>query len=271
MKRALIITEDADHARRVSELLEKAELAGEILVQADPTNDIGTHESLHRLASLGTLAAGAAHEVNNLLTYVSVALDRLSAPAHLATGSDLDTMVATAVDCCTRMQGILRGITGYARQGGAGRVPLELPRVVDQALELVRGDLATTADLEVVHAPDLPYVMGNTGQLMQVLVNLLINAIHAVAGGPGHGQITIRTSRREERLAVEIEDNGHGIPTDKLDRVFEAFYTTKGEDVGTGLGLYLARSIARKHGGDISIQSRIGQGTTVVLELPIAE
>ena len=267
MKRALIIAEDAEHARTLCDFLEEHELAGEILVQADPTNDIGAHESLHRLASLGTVAAGAAHEVNNLLTYVSAVLDRMDSGAlDPANASD---MIRTSLDCCHRMQSILRGITGYARNNGAQHLPLVLKDVVDQAIELVHGDLRNAAELEVSHQADMPVVSGNVGQLTQVLINLLINAIHAVDGA-APGRITVRTFGCEKHAVIAVEDNGHGIPEDKLDRVFEAFYSTKPGDVGTGLGLYLARSIARKHGGDIAVRSRPGVGTTIELRLPVA-
>lgn len=270
MKRALIIAEDADHARKLASLLEEHGLGGEVLVQVDPTNDIAVHERLHRLASLGTLAAGAAHEVNNLLTYVSVTLQRASCVDESgASSSDSLPNMQRALDCCNRMQGILRGITGFAREGGAGRAPLRPEQVVDQALELVRGDLSSTAELLVDHEPDLPHIQGNAGQLTQVLVNLLLNAIHAVAGGPAHGHITVRTHGRNGHVTITVEDNGHGIPEDALNRVFEAFYTTKPGDAGTGLGLYLARSIAHKHGGDIAIRSRVGEGTAVELTLPV--
>jgi signal transduction histidine kinase len=273
MKSALIIARDAAHARELAKLIEDHGLADEVLVQADPTNDIAAQESLHRLASLGTLAAGAAHELNNLLTYITVTLDRLQRGYRNSVDADRRarerTMIEVAAECCGRMRNVLRGITGFARAGQHGRAPLRIEEVVDTAVELVRCDLAQVAALEIDRQDALPIVRGSADQLCQVMVNLLINALHALdGGGPDDNRIAIRMRRADDGIRVEVEDNGHGIPEQTRDRIFEPFFTTKPEGEGTGLGLFLCRSIVRKHGGELVIDSAVGRGTRVSVYLP---
>jgi two-component system NtrC family sensor kinase len=270
-RRALIVACDTRHAEDLRQLLEQHHVADEVLIQTDPTNDIGAHESLHRLASLGTLAAGAAHEIGNLLTYVSVTLERLSrAPSDDSSPETWPNtnQLETASECCRKMQHILRGITGFARRPGEGRSPVQLREVVDQAVRLVETEMSPSVELVVEHGAELPIVMGNGDQVCQVLVNLLLNAAQALPRDNTAGRIEIRTWHDDGAACVSVRDNGTGIAADDLHRVFEAFFTTKADGVGTGLGLYLARSIVRAHGGDLTLASELGRGTTVTLTLP---
>ncbi len=266
MKRALIIAEDAEHADELRRLLEEHD-TGEVIVQVDPTNDIGTHESLHRLAALGTLAASAAHEANNLLTYVSVSLDRL---ARGDAGSRAPKLLAGARDCCQRMQGLLRGMTGFARPGAREQALVRIDEIIDEAVSLVRAEIEGQAELVVDREPDLPILRASPAKLGQVFVNLLINAVQALDPAAAGARVSVRVTRDESGVRVNVEDTGAGIAPADLSRVFEAFYTTKPEGVGTGLGLFLSRSIVREHGGDIRITSEPGCGTTVSVRLPSA-
>lgn len=253
-------------------MLQHHRAADEVLIQADPTNDIGAHASLHRLASLGTLAAGAAHEIGNLLTYVSVTLDRLSRPSTDDSSPETwpnASQLETASECCRKMQHILRGITGFARRPGEGRSPVQMRDVIDQAVLLVENEIADRVELVVEHAADLPIVMGNGDQICQVLVNLLLNAAQALPANTGApARIEVRTWREDDSAHVAVSDNGAGIAPTDLDRVFEAFFTTKADGMGTGLGLYLARSIVRAHRGTLQLSSELGAGTVVTLTLP---
>lgn len=271
-RRALIVAQDTPHAEALQALLQEHGVADEVLIQTDPTNDIGAHESLHRLASLGTLAAGAAHEIGNLLTYVSVTLDRLSrSPADDSSPETWPDVrqLETASECCRKMQHILRGITGFARRPGEGRSPVQVCEVVDQAVRLVEMEIGKRVELVVERGADLPIVMGNADQVCQVLVNLLLNAAQALPDRPAaRPRIEVVTWRDGDNACVAVRDNGDGIAPEDLSRVFEAFFTTKADGVGTGLGLYLARSIVRAHGGDLELTSALGAGTTVTLTLP---
>jgi signal transduction histidine kinase len=274
MSRLLIIAEDPEHARAVGRLLEENGLADDIVVQSDPARDVAAHYNLHRLAQVGTLAAGAAHEINNLLTYLSITLSQSIRRAGAGLPGSPEEPVASwksALEVCNRMQSIVRDLTGFARSNGDGTTLLCLEDVLDEAVRLGEASVRACADVVREGGGGLPHLRANRVQLVQVFLNLIINSAQAIAQSESdRGQIIIRTAAEGDRLRVDVEDDGCGIAPENMPRIFEAFYSTKPGEVGTGLGLFLTRAIVRRHGGDVEVSSVVGAGTRISVSLPAA-
>ncbi|MGC8793160.1 MAG: sensor histidine kinase [Bryobacteraceae bacterium] len=219
-----------------------------------------------RLASLGKLSAGVAHEINNPLGAV-LALTALTLE-DLQPGDPARENLEEVVRQAERCRNIVRGLLEFARQSEPHVEPLDLNRVVEETLALVARqsmffNITVVKDLD----PNLPRVMGDRGQLQQVFMNLLLNAVQAMEE---KGTITL-TSRATPGGFVEVSvtDTGCGIPPDKLGRIFDPFFTTKPSGKGVGLGLSIAYGIVTKHGGDIRVQSEVGKGSTFTVSLPV--
>lgn len=220
-----------------------------------------------KLASVGRLAAGVAHEINNPLTgvlsYASLLRKRLAGDAEAA--EDLDVIVRETVRC----RGIIRGLLDFARPTPPARKPVDLNEVVRRSVSVVMTQLSLNqVQLSLDLAGDLPEALADANQIQQVAVNLLLNAGDAIGEGGG----TIRVSTRpgpEGTVEFAVQDNGRGIPAEDLPRIFEPFYTTKGNH-GTGLGLAVSWGIVEAHDGRLEVQSEPGQGTTFTLRIPTA-
>ncbi len=229
-----------------------------------------------RMASLGRLAAGVAHEINNPLAYVRTSLDiarrRLEQysetgdPAHLEA---VDDGFRRAFDGVERVRVIASDLKTFSRGDDGSWMPVSVAKVVDTAVNLAMAQIKGVATLER-DIEGAPYVMGSETRFVQVLVNLLVNAAQAIeqAGGDGH-TITVRVRSRADRVRIDVEDTGVGIPRERVDHVFEPFWTSKPRGMGTGLGLSICHGIVTSAGGDIRVlRSAPDEGTTVRVELP---
>jgi PAS domain S-box-containing protein len=248
-----------------------------LAVARDITERKAMHERMvqaDRLAAVGTLAAGIAHEINNPLAYVLLGLQYLERelprlakdPARL---SDALTRVSEIKTGAERVGGIVSGLKMFARADEAERGPVDLRAVVDSAIKIADNELRHRARLIRTYETNA-LVHGNAARLEQVFLNLLVNAAHAVSDlEPARAEIHVRVgSPSDDRVLVEVVDNGLGIPEDVLPRVFDPFFTTKPVGVGTGLGLPICRSIVEGFGGAIVIESAEGRGTNVRINLP---
>jgi PAS domain S-box-containing protein len=231
-----------------------------------------------RMASLGTLAAGIAHEINNPLAYVAGNLEAMAETVEAASASpsaavcvDLSTAIAEARDGAERVRKIVHGLRSFSRCEEEKRVPLALPGVLETAIRLTGNEARHRAQLVREFGP-VPLVVGDDGRLTQVFINLLVNAAHAIPEGHSDdNRITVRTRRDDQgRAVVEIEDTGAGMPPEVQARVFDPFFTTKGVGVGTGLGLSICHGIISGLGGQIAIESAPVRGTVVRVVLPAA-
>jgi two-component system NtrC family sensor kinase len=218
------------------------------------------------MASLGVLAGGVAHELNNplggIIGITQLLLDDLESEEQLA--QDLTIINNAAVHCA----GIVKNLLSFARKGGEQkREALSVPDLVDDVMALV-GHLFRRKVVEVKNqfAPDFPALTANGQQMKQVMLNLLTNALQAMSGP---GQIWVRGSRDESgRLVVEVEDEGPGIKPEVADKIFDPFFTTKPEGEGTGLGLSICYQIVRDHGGSIEVRSGARRGAVIRMIFP---
>ncbi len=221
-----------------------------------------------KLATLGQLAAGVVHELNNPLTSISVYSDYLLKRGRTmnADPGDLEKL-SRIVQSADRILRFTRDLVSYARPSSEEPRRVSLHDVLDQAIVFCEHVIAESgATVEKHYAAPLPPMLGVKGQMHQVFINLITNACHAMPQGAGH--LTITTIERGGALVVRVADNGVGIPPDQLGRVFEPFFSTKSEGKGTGLGLSIVRNIVRQHHGEIEVESRIGGGTAFEISFP---
>jgi PAS domain S-box-containing protein len=221
-----------------------------------------------KLATLGQLAAGVVHELNNPLTSISVYGDYLhkKATREGAPAADVEKL-RRIVESADRILKFTRDLVSYARPSTERPVPVDVHELIDQATVFCEHLIEETgAQIEKRYDPLLPPVYGVKGQLVQVFVNLITNACHAMPLGAG--KLTLATSALGDgRLCAHVIDNGKGITEDNQQRIFEPFFTTKGEGKGTGLGLSIVRNIIEQHRGSIAVQSEVGSGTTFEITL----
>ena len=231
-----------------------------------------------RLAALGTLAAGLAHEINNPLTYMLLHVaqaQRLAASLandqNRAEVAQLETLLRGASEGADRIRNIMTGIRTFARPEDDALKVIDVRVPLESALKLAMNEIRHRARL-TKHYADPPEVFANEGRLGQVFLNLITNAVQAIAEGDARGN-ELRVSAEADAggdLVVEIADTGHGIPAHLLSRVFEPFFSTKPSGHGTGLGLSISQDIIRPLGGRITVDSEVGRGTTFRVVLPAA-
>ncbi|MCP3163568.1 PAS domain S-box protein [Myxococcus qinghaiensis] len=223
-----------------------------------------------RMASMGLLAAGIAHELNNPLAYVLSNLDFLHATvgprARPLTPDDLvecRQVLDDAREGAERMRQIVRQLRVFSRVEDNREEPVDVHRVLDSVAQMAASEVRPRARLIKTYGV-VPLVRGNEGKLFQVFLNLVINAAHAIEEGQSEtNEIRITTRPDDgERVLVEVRDTGGGIPPEHLRRIFDPFFTTKSAGLGTGLGLSICDTIVTALGGHISVESSVGVGTT---------
>ena len=219
-----------------------------------------------KLMAMGQMVSGVAHEINNPAAIISgfaqtLLLEDLQ--------PDQQEMMRMIHDEASRIGRITGNLLAFARAGSKDRSLVDVNEVVKRTFALRSYHFASlniTVSLELDAAN--PHVWGHGGDLQQLLLNLLINAEHALTSESGRRAITVRTHAEDETVRLECEDTGHGIPADIKHRVFDPFFTTKPEGVGTGLGLSICYGIVRDHGGRISVESEPGKGAAFTVILP---
>lgn len=224
---------------------------------------------------LGTLAAGIAHDFNNLLTIMMgfTAVARAQLPPDHPAQEPLITSETAIKDA----SGITRSLLTLSRKSAPVKTPVNLRRVVDESVRLLRRVMPNSIQVERAQSSDEPLVINaDEGQLHQVLMNVITNARDAMPQG---GRICVSTCSAEggegssdercEWAVLEVSDNGPGMPLEVLEHAFDPFFTTKPKGQGTGLGLAMVQAIINEHGGTIRIDSRSGEGTRVIIRLPV--
>jgi two-component system cell cycle sensor histidine kinase/response regulator CckA len=234
-----------------------------------------------RMLTVGTLAAGVAHEINNPLAYVSSNLEVLAGElASLVAGVptrlprlELPALIADAREGVARVSAVVRDLRALARPEDDSRGPTDVVGVLASSIKMAHNQIRQRAHVVESHAADLPPVCAHPSRLGQVFLNLLINAAQAIAEGHAdRNEIRVRTLASADRrhVHVEIEDTGVGIPASLQRRIFDPFFTTKAPGAGMGLGLAISHQIIRSMDGEITVDSSPGAGTTFRVTLPVA-
>ncbi len=247
----VVIAEDVTERKRIEAALARAE----------------------RLASIGTLAAGVAHEINNPLVYVTLGLELIDRdlqkfrsaprPPGDADWDEVRTLCADALHGAERVRSIVRDLHTFSRGDGQRPVPVDVQKVLDSSINVAMSHIRPRAHLVRDYQP-VGAVLGDESRLGQVFLNLLVNAAQAIPeGAPEKNSIVARTRTGPsgERI-VEVEDTGVGIEPAKMKSIFEPFWTDKPVGVGTGLGLFIVHGIVTAMGGDIQVRSEPGRGST---------
>jgi signal transduction histidine kinase len=257
------IARDITDLRRAEE--ERATIQGRLL-QAE------------KLASLGQLAAGVAHEINNPLATIAGCaeglLDRASDASLQAQPAfqDFPEYLAVIEEEAYRCKEITGSLLQFVRAEGGDREPTDINHILEKSLEPTShqprfSGLALHFELD----PHIPILQINQNRLRQVFLALAVNALEACRG---KGRLTVRTLKRATQagneVAIEFEDTGCGIPPELLGKIFEPFFTTKGEQRGTGLGLAICHSIVAEHGGQMEVESEVGRGSLLRITFPVS-
>jgi signal transduction histidine kinase len=220
---------------------------------------------MDRLASLGRMSAGIAHEVRNPLTGVSLLLDELH--DRLLGKENDQQLIRRALGEIERLESLVNEMLHFATLPTPKLAYGQVENVVEGVLLLTRKQ-CQRQNVELIEklADDLPEIMLDGDRLKQVLLNLLNNALDAMPDG---GVLTVAVKLENDKILIRVSDTGIGIPAEKIPLIFEPFFTSKGH--GTGLGLAISYNIISDHGGEIVIESNLGEGTTVVILLPLTQ
>jgi hypothetical protein len=242
---------------------------GTVLILEDVTARVRLEEQLQhsdKMASVGLLAAGVAHEVNTPLTGISSYTQMLKEQIR---PEDLRYPLLEKIEKQTfRAAKIVNNLLNFARSGGAEFEALDVNRLLHDVISLLEHQLERAkVKVRKELAEELPRVRGNENRLQQVFFNLILNAKDAMPSG---GWLTLATSADDDTVVVEIKDTGVGIRREDIKRIYDPFFTTKGMGRGTGLGLSVSYGIVQEHGGAIFVESAPGQGTTFQVALPAA-
>ena len=254
-----------------------------------------------KMASIGQLAAGVAHEINNPMGFISsnlstmgkymekinafetslieavrdkgdaevvVTLDELRRKMKIDfILEDIKSLLHESRDGAERVRRIVQDLKSFSRVDEAVCKAVSINESLDTTLNMLRNEIKYVADVEREYDQDLPMLLCFPQRMNQVFMNILVNAAHAIEG---HGVIKIKTLYDSDDIVVRISDTGKGIPPENLSRIFEPFFTTKEVGKGTGLGLSISYDIIKKHGGDMTVESEVGLGTTFIIRLPLS-
>lgn len=247
----------------------EGEILGVLGIARDMTDTKKLEQQIRnaeKLASVGKLAAGVAHEINNPLGGILNCLYNMRKGTLSA--SRQEEYLASMEDGLRRVQRIVRQLLDFSQQHNPELSLADMNQVVTQVLRLTDHLFAPhQVRLETVLATDMPEIMIDRHMMEQVLMNLVLNAIQAMRTG---GVLTIRTAVEEAHCLVRIQDSGCGISSSVLPRIFDPFFTTKNEGEGTGLGLSVSLGIVERHGGKIVVDSEVGKGTVFTVSIPLA-
>jgi PAS domain S-box-containing protein len=230
---------------------------------------------IDRMVSAGTLAAGVGHEINNPLAYVSANLEWLAEELRTAPldPAKRDEIIEVLQDCRTgalRIRDIVRGLQTFARAHERSSGPVDLRPLIDSAVSMAANELKHRARVTVEHE-GMPLVESHDSRLGQVFLNLIVNAAHAIReGARAENEIRIRSWSDGKSVFVSVTDTGTGIGPGDLPRIFDPFFTTKPVGEGTGLGLAICREIVSALGGDVTVETELGRGSTFLVRLPPA-
>ncbi|MEE9146223.1 MAG: response regulator [Candidatus Tectomicrobia bacterium] len=250
-----------------AEISERQKLAGQL-------------RQSHKMEAIGTLAGGIAHDFNNILAILMNCLSLIE--PEVPHESKALGYVQLSHDALQRAKNLVQQILAFSRQDDQVRTPVQMPRLLNETLALLRSSLPTTIDMQQHISEEDVTILGDATQMHQIMLNLCTNAAHAMRDTGGILEVRLETTRVDDALVahhpalqpglhahVTVRDTGHGMAPDVLERIFDPFYTTKGVGEGTGMGLAMVHGIVVSHQGAITVESRVGTGTTFEMYLPI--
>ncbi|MCB2184779.1 MAG: HAMP domain-containing protein [Deltaproteobacteria bacterium] len=241
----------------INSMIEELEVREAVLIQS------------HKMRAVGTLTAGVAHELNNPLNNITLTAHVLQEEYPDLDDEERLEMVGDVVDEAARAKKIISNLLDFARETGSQMEPLNLPSLLKETIDLAANQIKLLGiKIEMQAADNLPLVHGDSQQLRQVFLNLILNAIDASHKG-GKIQVWVMPADESNYVAVKVSDFGTGIPEHILASIFDPFFTTKARGKGTGLGLSVSQGIVAKHGGRIMVNSRAGEGSTFTVVLPV--
>jgi len=243
--------------QKVKERTEELKVMQDRVIQAD------------RLASLGKIAAGIAHEVNNplggILALSSLVLEDINQQDPIR--QNIEEVVKQSIRC----RDIVKGLLQFSRQTEAKMSPVKINDILNNTLALIEKQaIFYNIEVEKKFNQDLPLVMVDDSQFQQVFMNIILNAVQAM-NEKGSLTLTTDVDEQDNMVIISISDTGCGIPANKIDKVFDPFFTTKEVGKGTGLGLSIAYGIVTRHNGRMSVESKVGEGTTFKIKIPITQ
>ncbi len=256
-----------------------------LLLMRDVTREKAYQEKYNyskKMATVGVLAAGVAHEINNPLTAISGFSEGLKrrlpklahsldeTPENRELMDDFHEYVETIIAECNRCRDIVKGLLTFSPRKKIDFTPVILNNLVTDVLKLLSNRLKHAPQLEIdlEFGSDMPRVQGNAGELKQVILNIICNAMDA---SENHGRLHIRTEKKGCWVILSVRDNGCGIAPEIMDRLFDPFFTTKPVDKGTGIGLSICYNIIQQHNGEITVTSNEAHGTVFEIKFPNPE
>jgi len=223
----------------------------------------------HKMRAVGTLTAGVAHELNNPLNNITITAHMLLEDYDSLDDDERKDMIRDMISESGRSKKIISNLLDFARESSSQMESLDLTELLQETIALASNQIKLSGiKIEFQATDNLPRVHGDTQQLEQVFLNLILNAVDASSKGDKI-QVIVLPADDPNYVAVKVIDTGAGIPEHILPSIFDPFFTTKGKGKGTGLGLSVSQGIVAKHGGRINVASKEGQGTTFTVTLPI--
>jgi signal transduction histidine kinase len=264
--------------QEVSEAYEKLKQIRSELIQSE------------KMASIGLLAAGIAHEINNPVSFIQSNLNTLKKYFIKLSGfieevsrvfpveepksrmkidyidSDIKNLIEESIYGCSRINGIVKNLKDFSYMDKDDITEVDINELIDSVLKIIRNQIKDKITIEKKFSKTC-VVKCNAREISQIFLNIIINSIHSIES---NGMIRISTLQKKKLVIIKIEDNGCGIPQENISKIFNPFFTTKDPGKGTGLGLYIVYELIKKHGGVISVRSKVGRGTNFVISLPLS-
>jgi two-component system NtrC family sensor kinase len=249
----------------------EAKLTGVIISVRDITVEKKLEQQIvqsERLAAMGQMIGGVAHELNNPLTSILGVSELLQ---DNETNESSRRQLVMLQQQARRAAEIVQNLTYFSRPPAPGKSPINLAEVVDRTLNLHAYSLRkSNITVDFLKEPGLPHALGDPHQLMQVFLNLIVNAEQAIREARDRGTIRIRLGKTNSSVWVSFQDDGHGIPPETLPSIFDPFYTTKRPGRGTGLGLSICKAVMKEHNGSVEAENAPGGGAIFTVGLPVA-
>jgi len=249
---------------------EKGEVVGTVHITRDITEQKQQNERLmmaDRLASIGELSSGAAHELNNPLTSI-IGFSQLLMEKDIS--DDIREDVKLIYNEAQRAVNVTKNFLTFARKHTPVKEPNQINNIIEDVLELhAHEHKVNHIHVEKHLAPNLPEILVDYFQMQQVFMNIIINAEYFMIEAHNMGTLTITTKKENSNVRISIADDGPGIPPENLRRIFDPFFTTKEAGRGTGLGLSICHGLVTEHGGQIYVRSQLGKGATIFIDIPI--